>query len=453
MVAYLPTSLSGGGKLKNYPIKSAQLLVLCSSLTFGCVVQSAGFQVMEQSISGLGNAFAGASALGEDAATVFYNPAAMTQLKSRQAIAGVNFIKTNFTFKNQGSSSAAGNKGLLTGKTDNGGVLAEVPNVYEVLPYNEKIWLGIGFNAPFGLKTQYDDDWVGRYHAVKSDLKVVNINPSIAYLHNDKWSFGFGVNLQYLDITLSNAIDFDAIVVNLDSQSRDGFGEVSGTNWAFGYNFGALYSPSKAQKVGFAYRSKVTHKVSGKADFTVPNNIQSLLPVGTFTDVNINAEANIPAITNLGYAHEIGPWTLLAEIQWVGWSDFKELRIKYKSNQPDSVTTEDWKNATRYALGANYQYSNKLKLRAGFAIDNSPVPSEQRRTARVPDSDRIWLSIGSNYQIDDRYSIDFAFAHVSADAAKVNNTLESSVSGANHTLLGEFSGDANIFASQAVWHF
>jgi long-chain fatty acid transport protein len=145
-------------------------------------VQASGFALIEQSASGQGNAFAGAATSAEDPSVMYYNPAAMTLVKGRQSTLGLHYIHPKASFTNQGSKlpSIVGG-GALTGPNDNGGQTGYVPNLYYLQHLNPDVVIGLGINAPFGLSTEYDANWVGRYHAVKSDLKTININPSIAW--------------------------------------------------------------------------------------------------------------------------------------------------------------------------------------------------------------------------------------------------------------------------------
>jgi long-chain fatty acid transport protein len=177
--------------------------VAMGSIGLTCVqsASGAGFQLWEQSASGLGTSFA-SSATAEDASTVFWNPAGMTYLQ------GVNFslaghaIKLTTEFKNKGSNiTLPGGLTPPTGVPISGGdggdpfSVAFVPNFYYAHAISERLRIGVGVGAPFGLVTEYDDGWVGRYHALKSDLMTTNINPSIAWKINDAVSIGGGLNV------------------------------------------------------------------------------------------------------------------------------------------------------------------------------------------------------------------------------------------------------------------
>src|SRR4051794_26290604 len=136
------------------------LMMLGASQAF-----AAGFALQENSGSGLGNAYAGGAASAEDASTVWFNPAGMSRLPN-QAVFAINGIGPSAKFSN-GASVAATNQPL----GDNGGDAgswAAVPNVYVVLPINKAWAFGLGVNAPFGLVTEYDDSFIGRFQAIKS---------------------------------------------------------------------------------------------------------------------------------------------------------------------------------------------------------------------------------------------------------------------------------------------
>ena len=173
-----------------------------------------------------------------------------------------------------------------------------IPNLYGFWSVSDRLKLGIGITPPFGLTTEYDSDWVGRYQAIESRLKTININPSVALKVTDTLSLGGGLNLQYADAELSNAIDFGLIgqISGLGTQSQqiDGLVEVAGDDWSFGYNLGLLYEPSDRTRIGIAYRSDVTHDLKGDADFTVPNAAQPITATGQFVNTDAEAVLKLP---------------------------------------------------------------------------------------------------------------------------------------------------------------
>ncbi len=413
----------------------------------------AGFGIIENSASGMGSAYASGGAAAEDAATVWFNPASMTLLKGQNAVGAINVILPNADFTNDGSAFADGS--ALNGPDSNSNITAYIPAFYYSGRINEALFAGISINAPFGLVTQYDDDWVGRYHAVESDLKTVNINPALAYKIDAHWSVGGGVSLQLLDITLSSAVDFGSLMGA--PGSADGFAKLTGDNSddpAFGWNVGVLYAYDAATRFSLAYRSAVRQHVTGNADFSVPAAAAPIVSTGAFTDTALRSDVTLPASASLGAFHRYGQLELMADLTWTQWSSFDELRIKYKNPlQPDSVTTEDYQDQWRAAVGGSYRVNKSLLLRAGTAYDQKAVKDKQHRTPRIPDNDRYWLSVGAGYKLTDAVGADIGYSHLFVPKTPIDNTYESDVSSLNHTLRGEYDSGIDIFSAQLTMTF
>ncbi|MGH8753264.1 MAG: OmpP1/FadL family transporter, partial [Burkholderiales bacterium] len=290
-------------------IKAAGLAAMFSGLAGGAF--AAGFALNEQSGSGVGVAFAGSAASGEDASTVFYNPAAMVRISGTQLSLGVHGVLPDLKFNNQGSVTTGGVP-LTGGNGGDPGKGVVVPNFYLVTDITPNIKYGFGVSAPFGLFTQYNGDWVGRYQALKSDIKTFNLNPSLAYKVNDRVSFGAGFNAQYINANFTKAIDFGLLSTGV-SQSADGAFDVSGNSWAYGYNLGALFQFPTDTRVGIAYRSTVRQTLVGSASFT---NVPAALSADPrFANSKMTAEITLPDSISLSAVQEIGnKWELLSDV-------------------------------------------------------------------------------------------------------------------------------------------
>ncbi|MFT5658710.1 MAG: long-chain fatty acid transport protein [Gammaproteobacteria bacterium] len=442
---------------------------LSLGLAVACLVigqaHASGFALIENSASGQGNAYAGAAAHTNDASAVFFNPAGMMRLEKDQFSFAGHYIKPEASFKNQGSTSAPSlGSTALTGPDDDGGFDALVPNLYWVKSIDQQTKFGLGVQTLFGLATKYDDNWVGRYHAVETDFKTLNINPSIAYQVNEKVSIGGGIDVVFGHIIFSNAIDFGAICAaqglasaSCSPQNTDGFATLEGDNLsdpALGFNFGLQYLIAPQTIFGASYRSEIDVDLQGQADFKVPAGAAFITGSGLFTDSAIDASVTLPASLALSIAHGTGKITYLADVTWTGWSSFDELRINYvNAAQPDSVTTEDWKDTLRYSIGLDYEYTDKVVLRTGIAYDESPVPSAERRTARIPGNDRTWLSLGLTYLLDDEFTLDVGYSHLFIEDTKINNEFESSVPTLASTLTGEYQAAVDILSVQLNWNY
>ncbi len=208
-------------KVKNH--SAAHLIKACGitgllSLTAGSALASS-FALIEQSVSGMGTAYAIGSAGIGDASTVFFNPAGMSRLPGTNLSGGLQLVYSqvdvdasaiyNPDNPDLGGPPPDGLAGIpISGKKKSDiDLLAGVPSGYISHQYSERLWFGFGVNAPFGLETEYDDDWVGRYHAIKSELLTYNFNPSLAFKLSDRASIGLGVSAMYADGELTNAVD------------------------------------------------------------------------------------------------------------------------------------------------------------------------------------------------------------------------------------------------------
>ena len=229
--------------------KKIGISILLTSLSSS--LSASGFAIIEHSVTGLGTAFAGATASAEDSSTIFFNPAGLTKLSGTEVVQGLHLILPDADFSSEGSTDVLG-KPLTGNDGGDGGEDALVPNFYFSTDITDELRFGLGINAPFGLSTDYGNDWQGRYHAINSDLLTVNLNPAFAYAVNDQLSIGVGVNVQYAHMRLTQAVNFGTICLakvdpqvcagqGVTPQAADGFTKVKADDWSVGYNVGLLF--------------------------------------------------------------------------------------------------------------------------------------------------------------------------------------------------------------------
>lgn len=397
---------------------------------------AAGFSLAEQNGSGLGNAFAGGAAAAEDASTIFFNPAGMTYIQGSQLVGALNIIKPSEQFNNQGS--VAGINRPLGGDGGDAGDLTLLPSFYYTMDLTGNIKFGLGVNAPFGLKTEYNADWMGRFQAVKSELKTININPALAFKVNEQLSLGFGVSAMWAKAELTNAVNFGA---------AEGFSSVKGDDWGFGFNLGAIYQLTSDTRIGAAYRSKIDQHLNGDVAMVRPSFIPN---AGAAADGNIHADLTLPETLSLStFSRLNNKWDLMGDITWTRWSQFKDLSIYRDSGASLGTTTENWGNTTRYSVGVNYNYSDTIKLRAGLAYDQGAV-SDAYRTARIPDNDRKWLAFGAGWKITPSSKLDVGYAHLFINDASIYDNQTAKRSG---LIKGSYDGDVNILSLQLTHNF
>ena len=404
---------------------------------------AAGYALIEQSITGLGRAFSGSAAVADDASTIFFNPAGLTNLSRKEMNMGLNLIGPRAEFSDRGSN--VNGTPLIGGDGNNAGELAAVPNFYYAQPLNDHTVVGIGVGAPFGLVTDYGDSWQGRYHAIRSDLLTININPSIAFKATEKLSLGFGVNLQYIDLELTQAANFGL-------QRNDGRVRLTADDWSWGYNLGMTYQFTDVTRLGISYRSKITHKLEGDGEFRLPENIQPNATDFGLVDGKIDGGVTLPETLSVALLHQLTPkLALMADATWTRWSRFEELRINSDVDRLNSVKAEDWDNSMRYGLGLEYQANDRWSWRAGVAYDETPIPNAQRRTPRIPDSDRTWIAVGASYHYSDNIILDAAYTHIFMKDSSIEDTFTSGTQ--TYELSGKYKSSVDIVGVQLRWLF
>lgn len=472
-----------------------KLLMLLSSacLLFNIEKTSAsGFFLIEQSVSAMGTAYASGSAYAEDASTIWFNPAGLTSVCGTQFVGGVHGVIPVIDYNDEGSLAVATftanpapppaggvpdtfqslTSYLDQGNADgrDGGEWALVPQTYFSTQINNCMWFGVGITSPFGLVTDYSDNWRGRYHAIRSSVLTININPSLAWKINRHWSIGAGFNAMYLHAKLTNAVDFGLIAaynlgagpaaaLGLEPQESDGRVEVKGNSWGYGGNAGIVYEPCCGTRVGFSYRSEVKHNVEGKEKFKeYPAGFEATPRAPAFVDTRATSDITLPMQLSLSGYHEFNRhFAIMGDITWTKWSSLQELVFEFDNPlQPDNVTTFQWKNSFRYSLGVHYRPNDCFIARFGVAYDETPVPNKERRTPRVPDNDRFWLATGFGYNINACTRLDVGYAHLFVSDTpidKLTNLETTPEDWFKGGLLGEFDSKTDIISAQVVINF
>lgn len=436
--------------------------MLAASLQASAVAtHAAGFALTELSGSSIGNAFAGAASAAEDASTVLSNPAGLTRLHVTQLALGGFAIQSNIRFHRHDARTllGAGDQTLTGGFGGDAGDLAVVPTMYFATDVNEYVKAGLGIHSPFGLKTEYADDWVGRYDAVKSALKTVNINPALAFKLNDRLALGIGLNAQYINAELTNAIDFGSlcalggVATCAAPQSRDGQLKLEGNDWSWGYNLGLLTEPVQGTRIGLAYRSRIAHHLKGDAQFSgVPFELRGLPDL---VSGSIKAGIVMPETASVSIHQQVNErWNVMADVLWTRWSQFKELRVERSNGDLLGETPEHWRNVRRYSVGASYRYDDALKLRFGLAYDESPV-TDAYRNPRIPDADRWIIGMGANYKFgaSDMLDVGYLRFFMKEGSLYINTPMTAAAPTITRSVSGAYDNGVHVLSMQYTHTF
>lgn len=394
----------------------AQLL-LAGVAAIPCPALAGGFYLQEQSPKETGRALSGAGAAADDPSAIYFNPAAITELPGFQMSVGSVALMATVHQGNRGSSRTlpvlspvqpvtsipvAGNSG--GNPFDK---VIPVPSFYLTGQATDRLWLGLGVNAPFGLKLDYDDGFFGRYESLYTDLKTYNIQSSAAYKVTDQLSIGGGVDVQYVKVTLTNALPQLSPLI-----PTDGLAEVTGHDWTVGWNAGLFYT-DRLTNVGISYRSGMNHKVRGTQ--TVSGLIG--FPVNPNGQSDASAPLKLPDIVTVGFMHRLTPrLRALISARWYNWSKFKGIAITTAGGTTNKEL--DYRDSYSASLGGEYDVSPELTLRAGTMFDRTPT-NPQHLTTRVPDGDRAWLTGGATWNLSPAFSLNLSYAHVFVEKATI----------------------------------
>ncbi|MCX5830901.1 MAG: OmpP1/FadL family transporter [Deltaproteobacteria bacterium] len=386
-------------------------------------VWAAGFQLFEQNASGIGNAYAGSAAVAENASTIFFNPAGMTKLQAQEISLGLTAVKPSIKFSNTGSTIPvpAAVYGPNTG-TDggDGGGWNLIPNAFLSSVLTKDLYVGLGISAPFGLATEYESSFWGRYQSIKFSVETLNVNPSLAYRVNDMISIGVGANLQNMK-------------AEYISQTISGIqGTLKADDYAWGWNAGVLLQLAPATRLGVSYRSSVKHTLKGTLSTSSPLPTPPL-PPGSNTAANAPATGDIelPDTAIVSFTQGLGSrWELLGDISWTRWSSVEAVNI-YNVTIGATVKKLDtqFKDSWRAAFGANYKASEDWKFRFGLAFDQTPVPDAEHRMVSLPDSDRIAVATGVQYKPTKNSALDLGVEYLFMKATDINNSSAGLVKG------------------------
>ena len=411
---------------------------------------AAGFQLTEQSSLGLGRAYAGAGVVGDDLSAAWYNPAGMTLLPGTRLQAGSVYIEVDAPFTGDDGTKE---NGRLKGQA--------IPTGYITHQLNDKTWLGLAMAVPFGMGTEYNQDWKYATAGNESMVMTIDINPSIAYKVNDFVSVAAGLSLQYAKAELGKSAGYvnpaySALAGGLAGNVANG--HVKADSWDWGWNVGVMIQPTETLRFGLSYRSAVEHIAEG--DFTLSGQKFGGMSL-TFDDAEVYVKTP-DTVYLTGTWEATQDLRLSGLVRWAKWSNFKRLDIcsdkasALINKDPASGSEHNWDDTWLFSLGADYRLNNEWTIRGGIAYETGAIDA-QMRTATIPDADRVWLTAGATYNYSKQMQFDFGFAYLrgigNKDLWSHNNSEDLGALG-SHTKIGEYDSiDAYIFGAQVQYRF
>lgn len=372
---------------------AAAVMAVCAA----SAAHAAGFMLTEQSAGSLGRAYAGVGVDGTDISGVYYNPATMTLHPGTQIQTGFVAVGLDLAFEGSGK---------YDGVTENGQYNTQaIPHGYISHQLSDNMWVGLAMTVPFGMGTEYANDWKLNKRGISAEVLTFDFNPNVAWKVSDKLSLGAGMSIQYASADLK---------MRKEAQPGIGFdSEVDADSIAWGFNVGLMWSPLDNLRFGVSYRSKINHNADG--DLTL-DNPSSYFPVMEMMQTyDATATISTPAWAMATAAWDVNDLlSLYATFRWTDWSSFDELVIDggtFMGQQPVGDTVPNkWQDTYLFSVGADLRFTNWWTFRAGIGYETSPIDDPRFRTAIIPDADRWWFALGSSFQATDNMQIDVSAA-------------------------------------------
>ncbi|MBD5771814.1 OmpP1/FadL family transporter [Marinomonas colpomeniae] len=415
--------------------------VIAASVAVASSTYSAGFALNDHSATASGNALAGAAASGADISFSYWNPALFLNASETTVYASGAYVMPSVeaTVTSASGASALGSTNIGADSSSDSVSDALIPAIYFAKPLSSNTVAGISLNVPFGLSGDYGDDWAGRFHGTETGIQDIALSFTLAHQMNKQLSIGASVQLHEAEVILASAVGAPGL-------EGDGIIEADATG--YGYSLGALFEPMQGTRIGVGYRSKVDFDFEGDITYTDVDSLNSTLTsygLANLVDTSVSDSLTFPSVLTISLDQELTKKLVLGlTAMRTGWDSMDGINIDFDSSQDNSVLSFGFENKWFYSIGLTYDYSDKLTLRTGVAMDDSPVKDEYS-SARTPDGDRKWISVGGTYDFNDMSSVAFAFTHVMIDDVNVSRdgTGEDASRG---TLEADYESKANVFS-------
>ena len=408
-----------------------------------------GFDIYEQSAKAVG--MAGAfTAQADDPSAIFFNPAGITQLDGTQVSLGACLVTPTMQFESNGNAVMGSYPGETVKIKDHTWV---IPNAYVTHKVNDKISIGLGSFAHFGLGVEWPKNWEGRFTpgTTKTILTTNSISPVIALKPFENLSIGLGPYIQYFDIELNNLVFIAPPTPPLTPNSnrvQTAYSTLTASRWDWGWQAGFRLKIMDGLTFGAAYLSEVRHKITDGEQ-----ELRSLANGALILKQGFSAEFTLPATLRLGLAWQWDPWTIEAGAQWTEWTSYKTLSAVF-DNGTSLTSPKNWHNSWLWRIGAQYRVNKYLDLRAGFLYDETPIPSDTLDPL-VPSGDRMGFCGGFGLHFGG-LTVDTGYNYIKDESRTWNNPSgDVKVGPATATrVTGKFEkAYAHVFAVNVTYQF
>jgi long-chain fatty acid transport protein len=431
--------------------RASRYTLALALLALPAAADAQAFGLSEIGSCALARGFAATAAPCDDGSSIYWNPGAMPRTRGWSVSAGAAMIQINGDFIQD-----------TTGTKYKGDVpVAVVPHVFVNFRTAGKTAFGLGVYVPYGLTSQWGDEFPGRFAAKKASLQTIYIQPNLSYQITPNWSIGGGPVFGHSKVELVQGVDLSQQTAReipatppataptiitfgqLGIPARTEFARASleGSANALGVNVGLHGRLTPTWEMGLRFLSQLAFAYDD-ADATFEPKPTGLtlaagnpitpggvsLPLdqvvagafatgGRLTSQQVATRITHPAQVQVGFGYTgFQNTTLSAEYSYVGWKSFKELPVDFTGATPASTATdrlliEEYNNTSALRLGAEYRLLSGIALRGGFTASTAAAP-DQTVTPLLPEQDRSIGMLGAGLPFAGRFVLDASYARI-----------------------------------------
>ena len=387
----------------------------------------------------LARGFAVTGAVCDDASTIYWNPGAMPSKNGLSFYGGAAVIKLDGSFTRDTSFR----------RYEAQAPTATVPHVFANYRTG-KTALGLGVYVPYGLTSEWGDDFPGRFSAKRASLQTIYIQPNLSYQLTDNWSIGGGPVIGHSSVELVQGVDLSGLPTSTGGPTFGQLGipkytefarvSLKGSSIAYGFNVGVHGRINKDWQMGIRALSQLSfayddadavftpvltgltlaagNPFGAPAGAPVDALVASQFTSGALVNQKVKTNIQHPAQIQVGVGYTgFASTTLSVDYAYVGWKSFRQLPVDFQGPAPDKVLVEDYNNTSSIRFGAERRYMSGAALRAGFAAAASAAPPETV-TPLLPEMDRALGMIGGGLPLMGRLSLDATYSHIFTNGSR-----------------------------------
>ncbi|MCU0257188.1 MAG: outer membrane protein transport protein [Vicinamibacterales bacterium] len=414
----------------------------------------------------MGRGTAGVASPCDDGSAIYNNPAALAVKPERLVGVGAMLIGPRGDY----ASFAGDVRGEFAPNW------YPVPSAYFAMPVGERASVGIGVFAPFGLTTEWNEGFEGRFVAYKVTLQSPFVQPTFAWRPSDALAIGAGLDITYSRLELNQRVDLStqqlAPGVTFGMLGVPRFTEfadfrISGHKLTFGGNVGVILNPDGPVSFGARYLTRQTIEADD-LDLETRQIATGLrtpvplpgIPAGTPIDALLAPQfqaggrlSNQGAATELTLPDQLAVGIafrptqtvkVLADYWWTNWSEFESLEF-VTENGLEEVIDKQYEDSAAFRFGVDVEASDTMTLRGGLVLHDAAAP-DGSITPDLPEGGRWLVSAGLGVRVSSSVRMDLAYMYLRQQDREGRTQLTGPDT-------GTYTFNANLFGASLVWRF